>query len=339
MIALEACGVGAGDEVITPALSWVASASAALAINAVPVLADVDPDTLCLDPANVEALVTERTKAMIVVHLYSAVADLDGLLAVARKHGLRVIEDCSQAHGARYRGRNVGTFGTAGIFSMHETKVLTCGEGGAAITDNPDVARAMQRLRADGREHRPDAVDGEWSLIEAGRPMGGNMALSEIQAAILSAQLPLLDAQIDCRNRALERLSHRFAGTGITLQSSAVGTDRRSPFGLPIHIPEGARTRLGPRELAEQLWSKLRVPVRLPYRSIGKSPLYDPQSRARFRIGSGHLERVSAAMRTFTPHADRVAETTIVLPHPVLLAKDEALDTLADALIAALDPA
>ncbi|HEX8125465.1 MAG TPA: DegT/DnrJ/EryC1/StrS family aminotransferase [Allosphingosinicella sp.] len=331
-IALEACGVGGGDEVITPALSWVASASAALAVNAVPILTDVDPRTLCLDPVAVEAAITARTRAIVVVHLYSAVADLAALLDIARRHDLVVIEDCSQSHGAEYRGRKVGTFGSAGVFSMHESKVLTCGEGGAAITDDAEIARRLFRLRSDGRDPRKvEPGEQGWSLVESGRPMGTNFALSEIHAAILLAQLRVLDEQIDRRNEALALLSGLLADAGIEIQATAPETTRRSPFGLPIRIPPDSACG-DPREIADRLWRQLRVPTRQAYRSIGTSPLYKPESRRRFRISDDYLARIESAARRPAPAADRVASETIVLPHQVLLADRADLARLADSL-------
>src|SRR5471032_193702 len=202
MMALEACGVGAGDEVITPTLSWVASASTILGVNAIPVFADVDPKTLCIDPDSVERLITPATKAIMVVHLYSGVADMDRLSKIAKRASVKLIEDCAQSHGAEYRSRKVGTFGHVGAFSMHHTKVLTCGEGGATITSDAEIAHRLQCLRADGRCYTAAPPRSGYSeLHEAGEPMGSNRALSEFQSALLIEQLAMLDGQNETRRR------------------------------------------------------------------------------------------------------------------------------------------
>jgi dTDP-4-amino-4,6-dideoxygalactose transaminase len=127
VIGLEALDVGAGDEVIVPAVTWVASASTALAVNALPVIVDVDARTLCIDPAAIRAAISPRTKAVSIVHLYSSLCDVDAIRALCDQHGLKLIEDCAQAHGAAWRGRKVGGWGDVGAFSMQQTKLLTAG--------------------------------------------------------------------------------------------------------------------------------------------------------------------------------------------------------------------
>src|ERR1700674_2949121 len=143
-IALEALGVTHGSEVLVPGLAWVACASSVAGIGAIPVLVDVEPDTLCMSPAEAAAAVTRKTSAILVVHLFSAVAKMDQFLPLSRATGLPLLEDCSQAHGASWKGRRVGTFGAIGVFSMQQTKVLTSGEGGAAITNNPKLYDRLQ---------------------------------------------------------------------------------------------------------------------------------------------------------------------------------------------------
>ena len=129
--ALAACDIGEGDEVIVPGLTFVASATAVLAVNATPVLVDIDQDTLCLDPEAAEAAITPRTRAIVVVHVAGAAADLDALVDLCRRRGLRLIEDCAHAHGTTWRGRGVGSWGDVGCFSMQRSKLMTAGEGGA----------------------------------------------------------------------------------------------------------------------------------------------------------------------------------------------------------------
>ena len=130
--ALAACDIGEGDEVIVPGLTFVASATAVLAVNATPVLVDIDPDSLCLDPDAAEAAITPRTRAVVVVHVAGAAADLDALVDLCGRRGLRLVEDCAHAHGTTWRGRGVGSWGDVGCFSMQRSKLMTAGEGGAS---------------------------------------------------------------------------------------------------------------------------------------------------------------------------------------------------------------
>src|SRR6478672_7821346 len=154
--ALVACGVGEGDEVIVPGLTFVASATAVLAVNATPVLVDIDTETLCLDPDAAEAAITPRTRAVVVVHVAGAAADLDALVELCGRRGLRLIEDCAHAHGTTWRGRGVGSWGDAGCFSMQRSKLMTAGEGGALVANDEQLRDAAWSYADCGREA------GEW---------------------------------------------------------------------------------------------------------------------------------------------------------------------------------
>ncbi len=191
MLALRACGVGPGDEVITVSHTAVATVAAIELCGAVPRFVDIDPVTFTLDPTLLEAAITPRTKAVVPVHLYGGPADMDAILSIARQHGLLVIEDCAQAHGARYRGRMVGTMGDAAAFSFYPTKNLgAIGDGGAVATDRPDVAERLRLLRQYG-----------WRERYISDIPGHNSRLDELQAAILRVRLGHLDEENDTRRR------------------------------------------------------------------------------------------------------------------------------------------
>jgi dTDP-3-amino-3,4,6-trideoxy-alpha-D-glucose transaminase len=181
---LRALGIGAGDEVIVPAMTAAFTALAVRAIGAIPVIADVDTATLTLDPAACEAAVTPRTRAVVPVHLYGQAADCATLGAVAARHGLAVVEDCCQAHLATARGVPVGTLGAAGAFSFYPTKNLgAIGDGGAVVTNDAGLAERIRRLRNGGQTSR---------YLHA--VSGVNSRLDEVQAAVLRARLDLLPA-------------------------------------------------------------------------------------------------------------------------------------------------
>ncbi len=183
-LALVACGVTAGDEVITSPNTFIATAEAISMCGAKPVFVDVDPKTYNIDPSKIEAAVTPRTTAIIPVHLYGQPADMDPIMALARRHGLKVIEDACQAHGAVYRGRRVGSIGDAGCFSFYPSKNLGClGDGGIVVTDDTVIAESIRLLRNHGEsgKHR-HLVPGRCSRLHG------------LQAAVLRVKLKYLDS-------------------------------------------------------------------------------------------------------------------------------------------------
>jgi dTDP-4-amino-4,6-dideoxygalactose transaminase len=197
-LALQAAGIGFGDEVIVPAYTWEGTAAAALFSGAAPVFVDVDPDTYCLDPKLIEAAVTTRTRAIIPVHLGFRFADMDAIMRIASKHRLFVLEDCAHAHGARWRGhegeeKGAGSIGHAGSFSFQTSKLMTAGEGGVVITNDIHIADQVIRLANCGRPAREEA--------KAEPALGHNYRMTEFQAAVLLAQLERLDEQTELRER------------------------------------------------------------------------------------------------------------------------------------------
>jgi dTDP-4-amino-4,6-dideoxygalactose transaminase len=206
-LALLACGIGRGDEVITSAHTAVATVAAIEMAGARPVLVDIDPLSYTLDPARVVASVTPRTRAVLPVHLYGCPADLSPLLEIARANQLFVVEDCAQAHGARYCGKHVGIWGQIGAFSFYPTKNLGAyGDGGAIVTEDAGLAERVRLLRQYG-----------WGPDRVSEQKGINSRLDELQAAILRAKLPDLDAS-NVRRRELAWLYRSFldgSGTGL----------------------------------------------------------------------------------------------------------------------------
>jgi len=199
--ALLACGIGPGDEVVCPSLTFFATLEAVLHAGATPVLVDVDPETLTLDPEALAAALGPATRAVVPVHLYGHPADMDPILALAGERGLRVIEDAAQAHGARTRGRRCGSLGDAGCFSFYCTKNLGAfGEGGFVSSGDPEIAERVRQLRDHGRASKPDH-----------EVPGFNWRMDEIQAAVLRIRLPGLDAANARRRRIAEAYAARLA--------------------------------------------------------------------------------------------------------------------------------
>ncbi|MFI6823826.1 DegT/DnrJ/EryC1/StrS family aminotransferase [Micromonospora sp. NPDC050187] len=316
MVALEACGVGAGDEVIIPGLTWVANASTVAGVNAVPVPVDVDPQTLCLDPAAVERAITPRTAAIVVVHLYSAVADLDALTAIAERHDIPLIEDCAQAHGARYRGRRVGTFGAFGTFSMQHSKVLTSGEGGAVVTGDPALSRRAEHLRADGRTYTPDEpAVGEMELAQTAELMGSNRCLSEFQAALLLGQLELLDEQNERRRANAALLDEGLGALGIQPQVSSPGTTARTYYEWAGRIEDDGIGQIGVERIAPAVAAELSgAAIYASYPPMNHNRLYRPATRARFNGITG-LDLTGYSL----PVAEDAGQRVVTIHHSALL--------------------
>ena len=210
-IMIAALEIGLGDEVIVPDFTFVATASAVLLHGALPVLVDVDKDTYCIDPQKVEAAITKRTKAIIAVHLAGHPADLDALREIAEKHQLYLLEDSSHAHGSEWKGHKVGALGKAGTFSFQQSKLMTAGEGGIILTNDPELEVRLRSVHDCGR------MPGEWFYSHFIN--GGNYRLSEWQGAILSQQLSRLDAQGKVRSANAAYLNqHLLEIEGITPQ-------------------------------------------------------------------------------------------------------------------------
>lgn len=187
-MALVACGVQAGDEVITPAYSWTSSATCILHHNAIPVFVDTDPTWANLDPAKIEAAITPRTRAIIVVHLHGVPAPMDEIMTIARRHGLYVIEDACQAHGALYKGRKVGTIGDAAAFSLNQNKMLSAGEGGLFVCDDDLMTERGRSLVLFGDFHK---AQNEYT--ERANGLGWMYRYNDLSAAYARAQLSQLD--------------------------------------------------------------------------------------------------------------------------------------------------
>lgn len=221
-VALLALGLGPGDEVIVPSFTWVTSAHVAEYVGARAIFCDVDPGTFNIDVASMQAAVTPRTRAVMPVHLFGLAADLDAVGAVARRHGLLVIEDAACAIGARYHDRPVGSVGAIGCFSFHPRKIVTTGEGGMLTTQDDELAARMRRIRNHGASPARSPV----RPFDMGPfdELGFNYRLSDIQAAVGIAQMRRLDSLIEERRACARRYEDML---------------ERVPWVLPPNAPRG----------------------------------------------------------------------------------------------------
>ena len=263
-LALIAAGVKPGDEVITTPFTFIATAEAISYVGGVPVFIDIDPVSFNMDVAKLEAAITAKTKAVIPVHLYGQAVDMDPLMALARKHGLKVIEDCAQSFGAEYKGRKTGAFGNIGCFSFFPSKNLGCyGDGGMVITDDADLAEQMVSLRNHGSRVR-----------YYHHRIGFNSRLDEIQAAVLRVKFRHIDTYNAKRRQNAQAYSSLLASAGIRTPEEQKDT---------LHVFHQYTIRVGNRDAVKEKLdqggvtsSMIYYPVPLhlqeAYRNLGMKP-------------------------------------------------------------------
>ena len=275
--ALGAIGLEPGDEVICPPYTMSATATAVLFYGGIPVFADVDPARFTIDPACIEAKITARTRAIMVVHLFGYPADMDGIMPIARRHGLRVIEDAAQAPGVLYRGRPVGGIGHIGGFSLNYHKQIHSGEGGVMVTDDDALALRMRLIRNHGEN-----VTEAYKLEDISNLIGSNYRFTELQAAIATEQLKRLKALIEHRLELAQTLDSRLEKMpGLALQRREAGTTH-AYYMYPIRfdesamgIPRGVFTRAVNAELpAPKYWNTTPLYLEGYVRPLYLNPIY-----------------------------------------------------------------
>ncbi|NJD05355.1 MAG: aminotransferase class I/II-fold pyridoxal phosphate-dependent enzyme [Methylococcaceae bacterium] len=262
-LALLALGVGPGDEVIVPTLTFIATANAVVYTGAAPVFVDSEPETWNIAPAAVEAAISDRTKAIIPVHLYGHPANMAAIMAVAERHGLAVIEDAAEAHGARYRGKRVGGIGDVGVFSFFGNKIVTTGEGGMLVTSNAEIADRARLLRDHGM--RPERR--YWHTA-----LGYNYRLTNLQAAVGVAQMEKIDAILKAKRDIAALYKAGLTGlNGLTLPPEQDGAE--NVFWLYTVLVDEERFGMGRDELMRILAGH-EVETRPVFYPVHTQPIY-----------------------------------------------------------------
>jgi len=322
-VSLAALGVGPGDEVIVPDFTFVATASAVLFTGALPVLVDITPDTYCIDPALVEKAMTERTKAIIVVHMGGHPADLDRLLEIVRKHKLALLEDCAHAHGTEWKGRKVGAIGDIGTFSFQASKLMTAGEGGIIITNRDDLERQARSIHDCGR------MPGEWFYSHF--IYGSNYRLSEWQGAVLSQQLARLDGQGAVRTRNSAFLDKTLPNIkGITPQALDPRCTRNGHYAYIFHYDKSAYSGLPINKFIEA-FNKEGIPTQASYPPIHELAVFQ-SGEYRKRLPPEQAKEKHAFLKAPFPHTRRGAWETVWLPQTVLLGSQEEMQQVVEAI-------
>jgi L-glutamine:2-deoxy-scyllo-inosose/3-amino-2,3-dideoxy-scyllo-inosose aminotransferase len=328
-IALRAVGVMPDDEVIVPALTWVATATAPLRVGAVTVFADVTPDTYCIDPDDVKSKITPRTKAIIPVHLYSCMADMDAIMSIADEHQLWVVEDCAHTHGSLWRGRGAGSIGHFGSFSFQQSKVLASGEGGMLITNDFDLLkRAFSLLNCgrpyesemteDASRHDEAALAGEESLV------GDNNRIGGFQAAVLLGHLPDMIPQVEKKQANMRYLDERLAkipNCKPMFRDSRV--DRQSMYEYTFRYT-GAQV---PGAKVRAAISAEGIPLSDPYTPIYRSRLWQPTAREFPQLLNVDYSTVSCPVAEWAS-----AHESINILHQILLGDRQDMDDIVGAV-------
>lgn len=319
-LALAALGIGAGDEVIVPATTFIATASAALRLGAWPIPADVEPDTLNIDVALIEAAIGPRTRAIVPVHMAGQAARMPEIMAIARSHGLSVVEDAAHAHGARAFGQALGAIGDAAIVSFQSGKLMTCGEGGALVTNRADIAAASFALHSCGR---PKGDTDYRHVMPA-----TNMRLTEFQAALLLGQLRRLPDEMARRDLMAPFFEARLAEAGLRPLATRPFVERHGRYMVLAWFDPAD---FGGRD-AGALSTELRamgIPAFRCFPPIHQTEMFAPGALRKLAGITGTPPDYAALP---TPVADAAAGSVIWFSHTLLLGDEALLADIAAAL-------
>ena len=321
-VALKALGIGWGDEVIVPALTFAATAYAPMAAGALPVIVDVEPSTWCIDPDLVEAAVTERTRAIIPVHLGHQMADMDRITEIAGRHGLAVVEDCAHAPGQRWRDRGAGCIGDFGSFSHQSSKILTSGEGGTLLTSDEGLARRAHSIIDCGRAKDPDEKDFTF---------GANYRLGELHAALLVVAMQRFPQQQAERAEHGKRFEALVADVpGVRVMPADERISRWSFYNYVIAIePEAFAGR--PNEIVCTAMEAEGIPAEVQYPPMSRYELFQP-SLSRLPVAVEFADRLDPARMSFpVAEAAGLRESVYFMEH-VFRAGDEGIGHAVEAL-------
>lgn len=295
-IGLEALGIGPGDEVLVPALTFFSTVTSVIHRGATPVFVDIDEDDLCMSPSHAETVITDKTKCMIPVHLFGAAAKMDQLMALAKKHDIKILEDCAQSHGTMYGDKMTGSIGDAGAFSFFATKHMTTGEGGMITSDNAAAIEKSKILRSHGMSGRDDHLE-----------LGYNNRLNDISSAIGLVQLTRLDGLNEARIKASKYLMENLSDLNWAyFPQSLDPKSGHTYFWCALMIPEGAGRM-------EEFKDHMRA-HNIGFRHRYNEPLYKQQALA--KAGHDYSD-------IHLPTVERMAGRLIGLPNHPGLTKDE----------------
>lgn len=344
-MALEACGIGVGHEVIIPGLTWQATAATILDVNATPVLVDVCDDNWCIDPQEIEKAITPATKAIIPVHLYGSFCDMDEIMRIAAKYNLFVIEDCAHKHGGEWNGKKAGGIGHIGSFSFQLSKHLTAGEGGVVTTNDFELAERLDALRNCGR--RPVALDpevdkGAGQYTDQGNFIqSGNYRITEFQAAILVEAMKRLPSQNKLRDENAIYLNSLLSDIpGIRPMKRDRRETQEAYFNFSFRYNSREFRNLPVAKFRAALTAELGIEAAPSYIPLNKCSLYVPHTKpARYRLNEKYWKAIDPA-RFDLPVCDMIYfEESVCLHHKVLMGSREDTEQIAAAISKIFDNA
>ena len=322
-VTMAALDIGPGDEVIVPDFTFVATASAVLFANALPVLVDVDPETYCLDPILTEAAITPRTRAIIAVHMGGHPADLDALQDIARKHEVYLIEDSAHAHASQWGGKKIGTFGKAGTFSFQSSKLMTAGEGGIIISNDDAFERQARSVHDCGR------MPGQWFYSHF--IYGSNYRLSEWQGAILRVQLERLEEQTLARHRNGRLLDKLLAEIpGITPQKCDPRCTRNGQYAYIFHV-DGQQFAGISTDNFIAAFNAEGIPTQASYPPLHELDCFLNGEYRKCLSGTQATEKHEFLQQAF-PNTRRAAWETVWIPQFALLGDEQDTYEIAEAI-------
>lgn len=326
-------GIGPGDEVICPVNTWLCTIAPAYFLGGTPVFCDIDPETLLLDPAAVERRITPNTKCIVAVHLWGNVCDMDALLAIGEKHGIPVLEDCSHAHGAKYKGRMCGSLGCAGVWSLQGSKAVSAGEGGVITSDNVDL---FERACLCGQVNRVEGIDLVTERYQHHQPLGLGMKFRAhpLGIGIALVQFRKLDALNARRKAYIEAVEAGLADIpGLEPLRVPEGGERGGFYGFPVRQDPEKMGGVTARQLCEALKATGLSASMQPYVNLHGLPLFQ-EGFGIFGPGRGALAP-EQGFKGYTwgdfPGAEYAGEHTLFLPRlsdPIDGAADYIVDTL-----------
>ncbi len=338
-VALEACGIGIGDEVILPGLTWQATAATILDVNATPVMVDVCDDTWCIDTKEIEKAITPRTKAIIPVHLYGNFADMDEILTIAKKYNLFVIEDCAHKHGGEWNGKKAGSIGDIGCFSYQLSKHLTAGEGGTVTTNDFSLYEKLDALRNCGRRPEPESManadKGEGLYFDAGNFIqSGNYRITEFQAAVLIEGLKRLPEQNRVRDENAIYLNSLFVSIpGIYPMRRDARETKEAYFNFSFRYKKDEFKGLPVKKFRDALTAELGIDVVASYVPLNKCSLYVPLTKpARHKLSEEYWAAIDPS-KVELPVCDRIHfEESACIHHKILMGSKADMDMIAGAV-------
>lgn len=322
-VTIAALGIGHGDEVIVPNFTFVATASAVLFANALPVLVDVDPQTHCIDPALAEAAITPRTKAIIAVHMGGHPADLDRLQELARRYKIHLVEDSSHAHGSEWKGQKIGTFGTAATFSFQSSKLMTSGEGGIIISNDDAFERQARSIHDCGR------MPGEWFYSHF--IYGSNYRLSEWQGAVLKVQLSRLEEQTKHRHRNGRLLDEQLGKIpGITPQKCDPRCTRNGQYAYIFEVDRKQFAGISTENFIAAMNAE-GIPNQASYPPLHEMDCFT-NGEYRKRLSGTQATESHAFLQQSFPYTQRAAWEAVWIPQFALLGDEEDMHDIVAAI-------